>query len=197
MARKPQQNRAKMTVDAIVQASIQLIAEQGVGFITTAKIAERAGVSIGSLYEYFDNKEQIIDAATAHLAGDAINAVQEMTPDILTMKPREAVREILIRMRIFVEKDDSRYLLFIRNSMAHGEVLNLDLLNLLLRDIALQYLMTQTPVAKQENLPAKLYILTNGGIYTYITYLADPNPPITFDALVDGLVDLVISQAAL
>lgn len=60
MRKKPQQQRAKLIVDHILQAAQICIVEQGLMQITTPKIAERAGVSVGSLYQYFENKEEII-----------------------------------------------------------------------------------------------------------------------------------------
>ena len=60
MRKKPQQQRAKLIVDHILQAAQIYIVEQGLMHITTPKIAEKAGVSVGSLYQYFENKEEII-----------------------------------------------------------------------------------------------------------------------------------------
>jgi AcrR family transcriptional regulator len=58
--REPSQQRAQFTVEAIVEAAQQLMAEHGAQALTTRRIAERAGVSIGSLYQYFPNREAII-----------------------------------------------------------------------------------------------------------------------------------------
>ena len=60
MRKKPQQQQAKLIVDHILQAAQICIVEQGLMHITTPKIAEKAGVSVGSLYQYFENKEEII-----------------------------------------------------------------------------------------------------------------------------------------
>jgi AcrR family transcriptional regulator len=58
--RIPQQRRARETVDAIVQAAAHLLSARGWDASTTNHIAERAGVSIGSLYKYFPNKPSIV-----------------------------------------------------------------------------------------------------------------------------------------
>lgn len=58
----PRQARAKATTDAIVEASTQLLLEQGYDRFTTARAAERAGVSVGSLYQYFPNKAALAAA---------------------------------------------------------------------------------------------------------------------------------------
>ena len=58
--KKPIQKRSKITVDAIYEAALQLFTQEGYSAITTDKIARRAGVSIGTLYQYFPNKESIL-----------------------------------------------------------------------------------------------------------------------------------------
>lgn len=60
--RTPRQRRSRAIVDAIVQAGRELLATEGPGGLTTNRIAERAGVSIGSLYRYFPNKEAVVAA---------------------------------------------------------------------------------------------------------------------------------------
>lgn len=66
--KKPTQARSQFTVDAIVEAAIQVFEEHGYAAGTTTRIDERAGVSIGSLYQYFPNKDSILVAiAERHL----------------------------------------------------------------------------------------------------------------------------------
>ena len=58
--KSPTQGRSQFTVEQIVEAATQVFAERGYAGATTNHIAERAGVSIGSLYQYFPNKEAIL-----------------------------------------------------------------------------------------------------------------------------------------
>jgi AcrR family transcriptional regulator len=60
--KKPTQERSKTTVDAIYQAVAHILDKDGPVGLTTNKIAEVAGVSVGSLYQYFKNKEGIFEA---------------------------------------------------------------------------------------------------------------------------------------
>lgn len=53
------QERARQTVDTIMEATTQLLLEKGLAKLSTNKIVERAGVSIGTLYQYFPSKESI------------------------------------------------------------------------------------------------------------------------------------------
>ncbi|MFA5120840.1 TetR/AcrR family transcriptional regulator [Zavarzinia sp.] len=60
MKKRPTQGRSQATVDAVLTAAAQLLGERGYGALTTNHIAERAGVSIGSVYQYFPGKEAIV-----------------------------------------------------------------------------------------------------------------------------------------
>ena len=59
MRRLPRQRRAIATVDAILEAAARILIDTGYASASTNRIAERAGVGIGSLYEYFPGKEAI------------------------------------------------------------------------------------------------------------------------------------------
>lgn len=58
----PQQERSRMMVSIIVEAAAQVLERRGENGFNTNAIAERAGISIGSLYQYFPNKHAIVAA---------------------------------------------------------------------------------------------------------------------------------------
>lgn len=58
--KQPKQARSAELVAAILQAAVQVLAREGAQRFTTARVAEKAGVSVGSLYQYFPNKAAIL-----------------------------------------------------------------------------------------------------------------------------------------
>lgn len=60
--REPTQERSRRTVRQILEAAEQLVAEQGIDAVTTRAIAERAGVAVPSLYRFFADRDDILDA---------------------------------------------------------------------------------------------------------------------------------------
>ncbi|RVT93307.1 TetR/AcrR family transcriptional regulator [Sphingomonas crocodyli] len=58
----PQQARSTATIEAIHIATIQVLLAGGVGRLTTTRVAERAGVSVGTLYQYFPHKQALLFA---------------------------------------------------------------------------------------------------------------------------------------
>jgi len=60
--KQPRQARAKATVDAIFEATIQVLLSDGLSSLTTTRVAERAGVSVGTMYQYFPRKQALLFA---------------------------------------------------------------------------------------------------------------------------------------
>jgi len=62
MRKQPRQARSRATIEAILQAAAHILGERGWDGLTTNAVAERAGVSIGSLYQYFPHKLALVEA---------------------------------------------------------------------------------------------------------------------------------------
>src|ERR1700712_3749569 len=62
LRKTPSQTRALRTVDTLFEAATRILASEGEAGFTTNRIAERAGFSIGTLYQYFPSKEAIVVA---------------------------------------------------------------------------------------------------------------------------------------
>jgi len=58
----PAQSRSRVTVEAIFEATIQVLLRDGMNDLTTTRVAERAGVSVGTMYQYFPNKQALVYA---------------------------------------------------------------------------------------------------------------------------------------
>ncbi|PPE73568.1 TetR family transcriptional regulator [Solimonas fluminis] len=69
--KQPVQERSRFTVAAILEAAVQVFEEHGHAAGTTARIADRAGISVGSLYQYFPNKDAILVALAERHLDDA------------------------------------------------------------------------------------------------------------------------------
>ncbi|WP_294227478.1 TetR/AcrR family transcriptional regulator [uncultured Shimia sp.] len=74
--KKPRQARAQATVDAILQAAAHILVGQGFEGFNTNVVAERAGASVGSLYQYFPNKEAIISEMVRAKRARLLNGLQ-------------------------------------------------------------------------------------------------------------------------
>jgi len=68
--REPAQQRSRRTVRQILDAAEQIVGAQGVDAATTRAIAERAGVAVPSLYRFFADRDEILDALLEHMTAD-------------------------------------------------------------------------------------------------------------------------------
>ena len=76
MRKEPRQARAQVTVEAILEAAARILDRQGWARFTTNAVAEEAGVSIGSLYQYFPNKLALIEAILRRHFDDVLSALR-------------------------------------------------------------------------------------------------------------------------
>jgi AcrR family transcriptional regulator len=72
----PVQSRSAETVRAIEQATLQVLLETGAGRLTTTRVARRAGVSVGTLYQYYPNKNALLHAVLKQHLGFIAGAVE-------------------------------------------------------------------------------------------------------------------------
>jgi AcrR family transcriptional regulator len=95
--REPRQQRSRQTVDAMLDAVERVLKRHGIDAITTNRIAEAAGVSIGSVYQYFPDKRAIFTALHGRhvtevsqaieraLAGSASSTFEDFTRSLVEM----------------------------------------------------------------------------------------------------------------
>lgn len=99
--KKPRQARSKATVDAIVAATGQVFEKEGFRKTTTTAVAERAGVSVGSLYQYFPDKQTLIAAFFEHRLAQDVELMQEVlrrAPSASPVALLRALAEELVRL---------------------------------------------------------------------------------------------------
>jgi len=94
--RRPLQARSAATVEAILEAAAQVFERHGYAAGTTNRIAERAGVSIGSLYQYFADKDAILVALTERHLDEGIAALAPLLAELVVRPP--PVRAALERL---------------------------------------------------------------------------------------------------
>ena len=70
--KKPRQKRSQETVTAILDATAQVLVAEGFARLTTNRVAVRAGVSVGSIYQYFPNKEALVVAVSERHGGQVM-----------------------------------------------------------------------------------------------------------------------------
>ncbi|MCV0424280.1 MAG: TetR family transcriptional regulator [Roseibium sp.] len=93
--RRPKQLRSRMMVEVTIEAARQVFAEHGFEAATTNQIAARAGISIGSLYQYFPNKDALIlEVQKAH-HGEVLSVIRAAMDRSRNQPLKTAIRTII------------------------------------------------------------------------------------------------------
>ncbi|GLQ89144.1 TetR/AcrR family transcriptional regulator [Dyella flagellata] len=93
--REPKQERARHSVEAILEAVPRVVSRHGAKAITTNRIAEAAGVSIGSLYQYFPDKQAIFAALHNRHVDNVRGVMTRVMADCATASFQDFTRELV------------------------------------------------------------------------------------------------------
>lgn len=189
MRKKPQQQRSQSLVQSLVDAAAVTIAKHGLAAATAARIAERAGVSVGSVYQYFDSKQEIHNAVIEQIAvglGALVRAQVEQLPQ---KGIQEFVQDLLHEVWAFLEADDQRYLQITRY---WAQLDFIQVMNGLERQMTMAlavYVMHHPPRKPVADMPAKVYILVNSVLFTIVRYISDPAPQVTREQIIRSFAE--------
>ncbi len=99
--KQPKQARSTELVAAVLEAAVQVLATQGATRFTVARVAERAGVSVGSVYQYFPNKAAIL----FRLQSDEWRQTSDMLREILEDNRKPPFERLRTLVRAFIQSE--------------------------------------------------------------------------------------------
>jgi AcrR family transcriptional regulator len=102
----PQQGRSRATCDAILEAAAHIIARAGLAGFNTNAVATRAGVSIGSLYQYYPNKDALMVALIERQQRQQFDNLKAAASQIDASASLETVVRTLVRGAMQHHRDD-------------------------------------------------------------------------------------------
>lgn len=105
MRKRPQQARSRALVEAIVEAGARILGRLGWAGFTTNAVAEAAGVSVGSLYQYFPDKHALIGAIRRRHLQDCLCAVRDKRYLPTGQQPLRRIAQALVDAMIAVHAE--------------------------------------------------------------------------------------------
>ncbi len=99
--KRPRQERSERLVADVLEAAVRVLAREGAQRFTTARVAEEAGVSVGSLYQYFPNKEAIL----FRLQSDEWEQTSALLENILVNSDEPAPDRLRSMVRAFFQSE--------------------------------------------------------------------------------------------
>lgn len=190
MRKKPRQARSREMVEGLVLAAMDVIAERGLHDLTTNHIAARAGVSVGSLYQYFADKHALLDAVLEKLTRDLKRALdaplRQHDSDLhgLTRAALNAVFDLF-------ERNRGLYLELARGWYHARTMRAADTLEQYLAEAFRLYLLRHHPQFRFENLPAVLFVTINSAIFTGMRYFGRSAPHLQRAEVIEQLTQML------
>jgi AcrR family transcriptional regulator len=189
---QPQQSRSRVTVDTILEATIRVLEQEGTDAATTSRVAEVAGVSVGTLYQYFANRDAILHA----LQDRELERASQMLTVLLGKAERASDREVA---RSVVEALLQSY----RAAPALHRVLAVEGLRVTPRERVLAFdaravatirafLSFSGARVRRTNLEAAAFVVYQAVRAAMLAYLLEEPAGIDDRTLVDELTDLIL-----
>lgn len=171
MRKRPQQRRSREMVGALVEATGRVIQRHGLDATTTARIAEEAGVSVGSLYQYFADKDTLIQALMESLADDIARGLKAL-PLLETRDLHEMVEGAIGFGFSVLHSRDGLYLELVRNWHRLPTDRMVDLLQQHFMELARLYFLKHYRDYPIENLQVRVFIVTNSVLFTMVRHIS-------------------------
>ena len=168
--KSPRQERSRLTVERILDAAARIFQDQGYAGATTNEIADEAEVSVGSVYQYFPNKDAILVALTRRHIETATAGLVEL---VLGLSPEGGIRETIRAVVDFLVEQhdlDELHLLVMHTAPRTYEInVELEGAKKQLVDMTSHFLSSQYSDDRERLLVAQMVVATiDGGVHDVI-----------------------------
>lgn len=188
--RTPGQDRSKATVEAVLQATLQVLLTEGYEGLNTTRIARRAGVSVGSLYQYFPDKAALILALKVQYIERLTGAVAQASQAARGQPLEPAVRTMLAAL-LAVKRENLALALALRPALGetHSDGLVRAAALQMVGDVA-AVLQAAVPELREPERVARLLVAALEGALSAV--ISESPEALHSAALLDELVALAV-----
>ncbi len=191
MRKRPKQERTRQVVPSLVAATAACVVRHGFDGTTTPKIADIAGVSVGSLYQYFESKEELLEALVERI-GEDVTRVLSLGASAGESLPFDQQTGIAIRgVLALLHANEGLYLELVRNWHRVPTHRIADILERHLLDLTRIYFTKHHREVHVQDLHIKIFIIVNSTIFTVVRYLSGDHPLISEDEVARGLSEMI------
>lgn len=189
--KSPRQARSRATVERIIDAATRVLADSGYHHASTNRIAAEAGVSPGSLYQYFSGKDEIVAAVIERVVEGFGNSVAPSLRQALTQPPRDATRTVLDGVLAHLEPRAALLDAFVDHVPAETYAGTLAGLRSRVGDVVFALLAAQQDHLRHDDLERMTWTALTVVQNLVVRYVLE-QPPIARDDFLDDVTDLVM-----
>jgi AcrR family transcriptional regulator len=192
--KRPQQARAQETVRAILEATVQILDREGLDAATTTRVAEVAGVSIGSLYQYFSHRDEILRALQVREFDRTLALMERILADSnIDDDPIATVRAVLRGIGELYSNSTGLHRVLAIEGLRVAKAERVHAFDLRVIQLVRHFLTaTNAPIARR-NVDAAAFVVYQSVRATMLAHLLERPPGLDSESLIDELTHLVTS----
>ncbi len=191
--KEPRQARSQATVNAILEATVQILDREGLDAATTTRIAEVAGVSVGSLYQYFSHRDAILMALQDREFARALELLETVLVEAnLRKKPRETVFAVVKGLMDLYSQSPGLHRVLAIEGLRVAKADRVHAFDLRVTGIIRHFLAATGATIRRTNLDAAAFVAFQSVRATMLASLLERPAGLDARALVEETVDLVV-----
>ena len=191
----PTQERSRQMVERILDAAGRVLVTSGYDGASTHRIAREAGVSPGSVYQYFPNKDVIVHMAVERMVGQVSERLAAAVAEAFAADPADGVRSMLVAVLTTTEEHRELTRVLVEQLPRLGGSNAIPAFERRGMDQAQGYLLAMRPHVDPRSATADAWMAIQAVQQLVTRYVLD-EPPIDRDVFIDGLTRLVLGFLA-
>lgn len=196
-ARKgPKQQRSKATVSAILDGTVRVLEQEGSDAATTSRIAEVAGVSVGTLYQYFANRDAILDALQDREFDRASDMIGRILAHGAYATDREVARAVIEGLLELHGAAPTLHRLLVVEGLRVTPTERVQAFDMRIIALVRSFLNLANVRIRRKNLDAAAFVVYQAVRASMLACLLERPPGLDSETLVDEITDLVLRYLA-
>ncbi|AKU99121.1 transcriptional regulator, TetR family [Labilithrix luteola] len=191
--KRPRQARAQETVRAILEATVQILDREGLEAATTTRIAEVAGVSIGSLYQYFSHRDAILNALQNREFERTLELMQKVLAEgNLGEEPEKTIKAALHGLAELYLASPGLHRVLAIEGLRVAKAEHVHAFDLRVIEVVRHFLASTEAPIQTENVGAAAFLVFQTVRAAMLSFLLERPPGLDIDRLIEELTRLLI-----
>jgi AcrR family transcriptional regulator len=189
---RPHQARSRATVEIILDATVRIFESEGAEAATTSRIAEVAGVSVGTLYQYFGNRDAILDALQDREFERATTMMQNVLANPDGASHRTIARSVVEGLLGIYRAAPALHRVLAVEGLRITPAERVQAFDARIVGAIKVFLVNASPSIRRSDVDAAAFVAYQSVRAAMLAYLIEQPPGVSERALVDELTDLIV-----
>lgn len=191
--KQPRQARAQASRNAILEATVRVLEREGLEAATTTRIAEVAGVSVGTLYQYFAHRDAILDALQDREFERALALMSDvLSRENLQSDPRDTVKRVVRGLATLYEACPQLHRVLVIEGLRVVSADRVHAFDMRVIAIIRHFLAATGTKVRRANVDAAAFVAFQAVRATMLATLLERPAGLDAETLIDELADLVL-----